>query len=153
MSTSFNFGGAVKKDEPVAPNDTLMLQGDYEGIQTTKLDEVSFNIPLSGGLGYNYSESRPTPFFTSRSSNLSGNIAFNLTEKWRLTFSTSYDIINRQIVAPYITAYRDLNSWEMNFNWYPTGQYRGFALEVRIKAPQLRDIKVSKQTNRRGVFN
>ncbi|MDQ3019602.1 MAG: LPS-assembly protein LptD [Bacteroidota bacterium] len=153
MSTSFDFGSIGKNVNTVTPNDTLMLQGDYEGISTTKLDEVSFNIPFSGGLGFNYSESRPDPLSTFRSSNLSGNIAFNLTEKWRFTFSTSYDILSKQIVAPYITAYRDLNSWEMNFNWYPTGTYRGFSLEVRIKAPQLNDIKISKQTNVRGVFN
>ena len=154
MSTSFSFGSvAVNKEKPVDPNDTLILGGDYVGVQTTKEEEVSFNIPVSGGLGFNYSEFKPSPFQYFKSSNLSGNLAFNLTEKWRLTFSTSYDIVNRQITAPYITAYRDLNSWELNFNWYPSGTYAGFSLEVRIKAPQLRDIKVSKQTNNRGVFN
>ena len=154
MSTSFNFGAlSVSKEKPVNPNDTLILGGDYVGVQTTKEEEVSFNIPVSGGLGFNYSEFKPSPFQYSKSSNLSGNLAFNLTEKWRLTFSTSYDIVNRQLTAPYITAYRDLNSWELNFNWYPAGTYAGFSLEVRIKAPQLRDIKVSKQTNNRGVFN
>ena len=152
MSTSFSFN-AGKENIKVNPNDTLMLGGDYKGTMTTKVDEVSFNIPLSGGLGFNYSENNPNPYTTFRSSNLSGNIAFNLTEKWRLTFQTSYDILNHQLTAPYITAYRDLNSWEMNFNWYPAGSFRGFSLEVRIKAPQLRDIKVSKQTNSRGVFN
>jgi len=152
MSTSFSFN-AGKEDIKVNPNDTLMLGGDYKGTTTTKVDEVSFNIPLSGGLGFNYSENNPNPYTTFQSSNLSGNIAFNLTEKWRLTFQTSYDILNHQLTAPYITAYRDLNSWEMNFNWYPAGSFRGFSLEVRIKAPQLRDIKVSKQTNSRGVFN
>ncbi len=154
MSTSFNFGAASNTtSSTVAPIDTLYLRGDYKGINTTRLEEVSFHIPFSGGLGFNYSESRPTPTTVFNSSNLSGNIAFNLTEKWRFTFSSSYDILNGQIVAPYITAYRDLNSWEMNFNWYPAGSYKGFSLEVRIKAPQLRDIKVSKQTNLRGVFN
>jgi len=152
MSTAFSFN-AGGEDKKVNPNDTLMLGGDYKGTTTTKVDEVSFNIPLSGGLGFNYSENNPNPNTTFRSSNLSGNIAFNLTEKWRLTFQTSYDMLNHQLTAPYITAYRDLNSWEMNFNWYPAGSFRGFSLEVRIKAPQLRDIKVSKQTNSRGVFN
>lgn len=152
MSSAFSFN-AGKEERKVNPNDTLMLGGDYKGTMTTKADEVSFNIPLSGGLGFNYSESNPNPYTTFRSSNLSGNIAFNLTEKWRLTFQTSYDMLSHQLTAPYITAYRDLNSWEMNFNWYPAGSFRGFSLEVRIKAPQLRDIKVSKQTNSRGVFN
>lgn len=153
MSTSFNFGTAGKSENTVTPNDTLYLRGDYKGVRTKKIDEVSFNIPFSGGFGFNYSESKPTPFNTFRSSNVSGNIAFNLTEKWRFTFATSYDILNHVFAAPYITAYRDLNSWELNFNWYPAGTYRGFSLEVRIKAPQLRDIKISKQTNSRGVFN
>ena len=46
----------------------------------------------------------------------------------------------------------DLHCWEMSFNWVPTGIYRGFKFELRIKAPQLQDIKVTKQTNYRGVF-
>lgn len=153
MSTSFNFGISNKDEPELTPEDTMTFRGSYKGVRTTKLDEVSFNIPFTGGLGFNYSEFKPNPLQYSHSSNLYGNIGFNLTEKWRFTFSTSYDIINRTFAAPYITAYRDLNSWEMSFNWYPSGTYAGFSLEVRIKAPQLRDIKVSKQTNSRGVFN
>jgi len=157
MATAFSFGFSSSKT--LTPVDSLVIidslsdSKDYRDVRTSKMDEVAFDIPFSGGLGFNYSESRPTPLITNRFSNLSGNIAFNLTEKWRFTLATSYDIVNKQITAPYITAYRDLNSWEMNFNWYPTGAYRGFSLEIRIKAPQLRDIKVTKQTNSRGVFN
>ncbi|MEP7146110.1 MAG: putative LPS assembly protein LptD [bacterium] len=152
MSTSFNFGFSNKKNKSITPNDTLTTKGDYKDSRTGKIEEVTFDIPLSGGFGFNYAESRPTPFRVNRYSNLSGNIAFNLTEKWRFTISSNYDIVNHQIVAPYITAYRDLNSWEMNFNWYPAGVYRGFSLEIRIKAPQLKDIKVTKKTNSRGVY-
>jgi len=154
MSTAFDFGFSGNDTTAnILPSDTLTNRGDYRGIRTPKIDEVTFNIPFSGGLNFNYAESRPNPSLVSRISNISGNIAFNLTPKWRFTFSTGYDIINRQFTAPYITAYRDLNSWELNFNWYPGGPYRGYSLEVRIKAPQLRDIKISKQTNSRGVFN
>jgi hypothetical protein len=153
MSTNFNFGFSSRNYEPVTVGDTMRVnRGEYRDTRTEKVDEVSFNIPFSGGLGFNYAESRTNPAITSRFSNLSGNIAFNLTDKWRFTFASNYDIINNEITAPYITAYRDLNSWELNFNWYPAGTYRGFALEIRIKAPQLRDIKVTKQTNTRGVF-
>ncbi|MDZ4711647.1 MAG: putative LPS assembly protein LptD [bacterium] len=159
MSTSFNFGFSSRKntraigvDTLKRAIDTLTSKDDYKGVQTEKIDEVAFDIPFSGGLNFNYAESKQTPLITNRYSNLSGNVSFNLTEKWRFTFATSFDIVNRKIVAPYVTAYRDLNSWEMNFNWYPIGAYRGFSLEIRIKAPQLRDIKVTKQTNTRGVY-
>ena len=113
---------------------------------------VKYNIPMSGSLNYNYSENRPSPGQIFRSSNLSGNLSFSLSDKWKFTFATSYDIVNKQLSAPYLTAYRDLESWEMNFSWYPMGYYKGFKLEIRIKAPQLHDIKVDKQANPRGAY-
>lgn len=156
LSTSFSLGEAsqiVSEKDSIVLYDSLSDSRSYRDIRTSMLDEIDFDIPLSGGIGFNYSQSRTNQNAIIRYSNISGNIAFNLTQKWRFTFSTNYDIVNKQITAPYITAYRDLNSWEMNFNWYPAGVYRGFSLEIRIKAPQLRDIKVTKQTNSRGVFN
>ncbi len=153
MSTSFDFGFSKKNAKPVAIEDTMSVnKGDYRDTRKIREDEVSFNIPFSGSLGYNFTQTSTNPSVKFRTSNLSGSVAFNLTEKWRFTFSSSYDLVHKQIAAPYITAYRDLNSWEMNFNWYPSGVYRGFSLEIRIKAPQLRDIKVTKQTNSRGVY-
>lgn len=135
ISTSFTFGFKSK-------------------IDTTQnaSEEINYNIPISGTLNYNFSQSRPNPNYTYKSSNISGGINFSISENWRFTFSTSYDIVNEKISAPYFSAYRDLKSWELLFDWYPTGQYSGFKLEIRIKAPQLRDIKVTKQTNTRGVY-
>ena len=154
MSSTFAFGVSSISKEFTDRRDTLKTIGDYKDVTTRESeDEYGINIPLSGGIGYNYSESRANPLNTFKSSNISGNLSFDLTKKWRFTVSTSYDLIRGQIAAPYITAYRDLNSWEMNFNWYPSGVYSGFSLEIRIKAPELRDIKVTKQTNPRGVFN
>jgi len=60
--------------------------------------------------------------------------------------------LNKQFAAPQITVYRDLHCWEMNFVWNPLGIARGFHLEIRLKAPQLRDVKVTKQYNDRGVY-
>jgi hypothetical protein len=40
----------------------------------------------------------------------------------------------------------------MNFNWIPKGGYRGFRLEIRVKAPQLQDLKITKQGSARGVY-
>lgn len=143
ISTGFNFGLSSKEAEK-----------SIDSTKSSKMDypRIKYNIPFTGGLNFNFSESKPTPDVIYRNSNLSGSLAFSLTENWKFTFSASYDIINHQISAPYFTAYRDLKSWEMNFNWYPTGYYRGFRFEVRIKAPQLNDIKYTKQSNYRGVY-
>jgi lipopolysaccharide assembly outer membrane protein LptD (OstA) len=161
VSSSFSFN--VGSSRGISERDTTMIKDttnvpiiekeDYKDERISKKEEVTFDIPLSGGFNFNYSESKFDPRNVFRSSNISGNLAFSLTQNWRFTFATSYDFINRRIAAPYFTAYRDLKSWELNFNWYPAGLYRGFSLEIRIKAPQLRDIKITKQTNSRGVFN
>ncbi len=154
LATSFAFGSLANTNAFSDRTDTLRTIADYKDVSTRQGEEdYGYNIPISGGLGYNYSESRSNPLSPIKSSNLSGNISFDLTRKWRFSVSSSYDIIRGQVTAPYLTAYRDLNSWEMNFNWYPAGVYRGFSFEVRIKAPELRDIKVTKQSNPRGVYN
>jgi hypothetical protein len=38
----------------------------------------------------------------------------------------------------------------MNLNWNPIGAYRGYRLEIRVKAPQLQDLKVERS---RGQFS
>jgi len=125
-------------------------ESEYVGIYDE--EPVDFSIPWSIGLSYNYGINKSNPFNLSKFSSISGNLGFNLTRNWKFTFSTGYDIFQKQITTPYITIYRDLHCWEMSLNWIPTGVYRGFKFEIRIKAPQLQDIKVTKQTNYRGVF-
>lgn len=125
-------------------------ESEYVGVYGER--PADFSIPWSVTLNYNYAINRSIPSIISKFSNISGNLNFNLTPKWKFTFSTGYDIFQKQFSTPYVTIYRDLHCWEMSFNWVPTGLYRGFKFELRIKAPELRDIKVTKQTNYRGVF-
>ena len=96
--------------------------------------------------------SRTNPFSPHRSSSLIVGFGFNLTELWKINGSAGIDLRTHQISAPQITVYRDLHCWEMNFSWVPTGYYRNYRLEIRLKAPQLQDIKVTKQGSARGVY-
>ncbi|MCC6865659.1 MAG: LPS-assembly protein LptD [Ignavibacteria bacterium] len=139
---------STKEQEDLSEGSTH--ESEYVGVYGDK--PVNFSIPWSVTLNYNYSLSKPDPSVITKYSNLSGNLNFNLTRNWKVSFSASYDIFAKQFAAPYITIYRDLHCWEMSFNWVPTGIYRGYKFELRIKAPQLQDVKVTKQTNYRGVF-
>jgi hypothetical protein len=40
----------------------------------------------------------------------------------------------------------------MNFTWFPVGFYRGYRVEIRLKAPQLQDLKITKQGSARGTY-
>ncbi len=148
ISTSLQGG----QDESVKKDTTNRISNSAEYVGIYGEEPVDFSIPWNVGLNYNYSINKEIPSQILKSSNISANLGFNLTPNWKFTFSTGYDIFQKQFTAPYVTIYRDLHCWEMNFNWVPTGAYRGFRFEIRVKAPQLQDVKITKQTNYRGVF-
>ena len=72
-------------------------------------------------------------------------MSFDLTKNWKIMTSGNYDLKEGKFVAPYVNVYRDLHCWEMRFTWYPVGYLRGFTLEIRVKASQLRDLKIIKR--------
>ncbi|MFH0736507.1 MAG: putative LPS assembly protein LptD [bacterium] len=123
--------------------DDMALNGS-EYIALYDEQPPDFKIPWTLGLNFNYSFNKQNPTNVTKSTNLSANASISLTEKWKLTVRGSYDFEDHEVSAPQITINRDLHCWEMNFTWNPLGLYRGFNFEIRMKAPELRDIKVTK---------
>ena len=153
--TSFNISlsTTIHSSEPKTTKaDSLKKaqeQYNYQGVGEKAED---FSIPWQVTLGYNYSESKPAPHNIFISSNISAGLNFSLTPNWKFSFSSGYDLYNKQLTAPYITINRDLHCWEMNLYWIPVGVYRGYRFELRIKASQLQDVKITKETNYRSVY-
>jgi lipopolysaccharide assembly outer membrane protein LptD (OstA) len=131
---------------PLAPGQTQPADGFYTD------ESADFSIPWNLSLGYTFTQSQADPRQEFRSSSLTMNLSFNLTEKWRISASGNYDFVRKELVAPTINISRDLHCWTMNFTWFPTSFYSGYRFEIRIKAPQLQDIKVTKQGSARGVY-
>jgi hypothetical protein len=115
----------------------------YKGIYDEK--DPDFTIPWQISLSYNFNLNRQIPETSETHSNLSGSISFNLTKNWKFDITGSYDFDRKEFVAPQIRVSRDLHCWLMNFTWNPIGTYTGFRFEIRVKAPQLQDLKVTKQ--------
>ena len=130
VSISLSTGFQSSQDPPPTKADSLKRskeENSYQGIYGQKQED--FTIPWAVNLSYNFSESKPNPSVITRSSNIAGSINFSLTPNWKFTFSSGYDLVNKQVTAPYITIYRDLHCWEMSFNWVPIGVYRGYRFE------------------------
>lgn len=123
-------------------------KSDYIGL----FDEVpsDFSIPWSLNLNYNFNLSKFNPSESTIRSTIGANLSISLTQAWKLTFRGNYDFQQKEITAPQITIFRDLDCWEMNFTWNPIGTYRGFRFEIRMKAPELQDIKITKS---RDIFS
>lgn len=155
ISIGTRLSGEKKKTEvgPVkAPGDTL-AQGTRTGVYGLyDQEEPDFSIPWNLDLTWNFSQNQADPRTKIRSSSIIVGAGFNLTEFWKINASASYDFLSHQVAAPQISVYRDLHCWEMNFTWVPLGQWRNFRLEIRLKAPQLQDIKVTKQASSRGIY-
>ncbi len=154
--TNFSFSISTtlsgEKLKSAEDNKTPEQEGEYElqngdnvykGLYSDK--EPDFTIPWDLSLTYNYSLTKPIPSQKTEVSNLSGGINFNLTPKWKFSFTGSYDFQRHEFAAPQIRISRDLHCWLMDFTWNPIGTYRGYRFEIRVKAPQLQDLKVTKQ--------
>jgi len=126
------------------------MRGGYVGLYDQPAPD--FSIPWNLDLTWNFSQSQPDPRSKYISSSIMGSLAFNLTESWKFTAFSSYDMRTRQFAAPQISVYRDLHCWEMNFVWVPLGVNKNYRLEIRLKAPQLQDIKVTRQTSFSGIY-
>lgn len=124
--------------------DALIRDSDYAGMYGE--DPADFSIPWDISMGYNYNLNKANPLRVLRSSNINVNLSLNFTKSWKLRFQTSYDFEDKRISAPRISIFKDLHCWEMNFSWNPLGKYSGFRFELRMKAPQLKDIKVTKSS-------
>ncbi len=121
------------------------FQNGFTGIYGNREMDPDFSIPWNLSLNYNFNENRSNPYNISRSQTISGNLDFNLTPLWKFSVAGSYDLVRKQFSAPQIRISRDLHCWIMNFTWNPIGFVRGYYLEIRVKAPQLQDLKVTKR--------
>lgn len=125
------------------------LQGtEYESIYNE--EQPDFSIPWDLSLSYTFGLNRQDPQDVTENSNMNLSLNMNLTPNWKLSLTGGYNFKEKEISAPQIRIYRDLHCWEMNFSWYPVGSYRGYRFEIRVKAPQLQDLKVTRD---RGVFS
>lgn len=144
--------GEDKQDRVPRYEDTTQTEApsEYRGLYEEV--EPDFRIPWNLDLTWSFTQQQSDPRRVFTSSTIGAHLGFNLTENWKITASANYDLLNRQIAAPQLTVYRDLHCWELNFAWVPTGLYQNYRLELRLKTPMLRDLKVTKQHSSSGVY-
>ncbi|MEM6782944.1 MAG: putative LPS assembly protein LptD [Bacteroidota bacterium] len=103
---------------------------------------VNYGIPWRTTLSFSY---RLTPALGSTPKreqatlDVSG-LSFQLTPAWRISGSTGYDFIEKEITLSSLNLVRDLHCWEMQFNWVPFGTFKRFGFSIYVKSGQLRDF-------------
>jgi lipopolysaccharide assembly outer membrane protein LptD (OstA) len=132
-------GGGVPGRDPDVPEALEGLEPARQGGETRQ----AWQLGLSFGLNW----SKATGNLTTR---LTGSTNFNVTDKWRVGYSSQVDMNEREIVYQEISLHRDLHCWEA---WF-TRRYSGGVWEsyFRVAAKLLPEIKYEKGSRDRGNF-
>lgn len=86
-----------------------------------------------------YSNSTRQNDITNHSLMFSGNV--NLSPKWRVGVSSGYDIKRQGFTITQLRFERDLDSFKLNFNWTPFGNFERWYFFIGIKSSLLSDLK------------
>jgi len=113
---------------------------------------TGFDIPWDLTASFNYSNNRANPQSATERFWINLSMNFNLTRRWKISYRTRLDVLEKQIVSQDIIFYRDLHCWEARFVWTPTGPYKRFYFKISVKAGMLKDLKVEKGTGRTGLY-
>ncbi|MDX6747786.1 putative LPS assembly protein LptD [Polaribacter sp. PL03] len=72
----------------------------------------------------------------------SGNV--ELSPKWKLGYSSGYDVKGGAFTFSRFNFTRDLDSWNFNFNWVPFGTNSSYTFFIGVKSSILSDLKWDK---------
>ncbi len=150
---SFGMKFKSKKGEKEAEDKKKKIEEDNI-IQGSYDDYVDFSVPWDFGFDYsfNYSgatKSAPHGRFT-QTIGVRGSLS--LTEKWRITMNTNFDIMAHEFSFTTINVNRDLHCWSMAFNFVPFGYMKSYSFTISAKSAMLKDLKLQKQQSHYDNF-
>ncbi len=128
-------GTTVPEDEEAAPP-PVDLNSGY----------VDFDIPWTFGFDYTFSYSGPSVSAPkgrfAQQLGIRGNLS--LTEKWKISMNTNFDIQARQFSYTTVNVNRDLHCWQMAFNFVPFGYMKSYSFSINAKSSMLKDLRLQK---------
>ncbi|CAM1347246.1 putative LPS assembly protein LptD [Tenacibaculum insulae] len=125
-------------------NDFASNGKQNEENKTKKTELYKAKIPWTLNLAYaiNYSNDGLESNVGSNSLMFSGDV--ELSPKWKVGFSSGYDIKDNAFTYTRLSFSRDLDSWRLNFNWTPFGINSSYNFFIGVKSSVLSDLKWDK---------
>ncbi|QMU26814.1 putative LPS assembly protein LptD [Adhaeribacter radiodurans] len=141
---------ALKKGSQNTDQAPRTNRPSLETNQNLVAEYVDFKIPWT--LSFTFTASyfdnpaSQTKEQISKSLGIDGSV--NLTEKWKITYSSGYDFQYKKMTYTSLNIYRDLHCWEMSISWVPFGEFQSYSININARSSILRDLKLSRN---RGI--
>lgn len=124
-------------------------QAQLNYIRNNPAEFADFNIAWSLNIQYSLSFSKVlrsdySGYYTNLNSSLTLSGDFNLTEHWKMGFSTYYDVKNAKMQSLSTFISRDMHCWQMSINVIPVGLWRSFNITLSPKSGILRDLRINR---------
>ncbi|MFN3821608.1 MAG: putative LPS assembly protein LptD, partial [bacterium] len=147
FSTSLRISGTGKEGTPPDTNklDIGGLEGDRFQPRTWQPSGTPWQIGMSARFSL-----RPEPTKTHQEFWVALNGEISATRFWKVNASTTIDLQRKNLTTLQIAIYRDLHCWQGSFIWNPRGAFQGYYLNISVKSPHLRDLKVEKREGDAG---
>ncbi len=143
ISTRLTPPGA--KSKPPTPTNQEQ-ENVMEDMQQNPNLYVDFSMPWSLNISFNlnYTKTGHQESVVRKTLTFNGDIS--LTDKWKITFGSGYDLETNNILSTTnISILRDLHCWELAASWTPIGYYTNYNIDLRVKATVLQDLKLSRR--------
>lgn len=112
----------------------------------TDVEWYNYTIPWDMRFAYTvtYANDRRQSEISSQSVMFSTNLT--IAPRWTVGLSSGYDFKNHGVTLTQLRFQRDLESWQMSFNWTPIGSINtAWYFFIGIKSSMLSDIKYDKR--------
>ncbi|QJD97844.1 LPS-assembly protein LptD [Mucilaginibacter robiniae] len=149
FSMNFSLNSSKNKRTNSPPSNTLQSLNRQQADELALINSdpeayVDFNVPYNVNVNYNFTYNNGGLTKTiSNTINASGDV--NVTPKWKVQYTTGFDVKAAKITTTSFSIYRDLHCWDLSFRWLPFGYYKSFSVDLRVKASILQDLKLSKR--------
>lgn len=157
LSFGMSFKSKNKKDkegkgkaEAEGNPDQMPVAGEEEPgpVLPSVYDEYfDFSMPWDLGFDYSFNYSGKSKTYpngkVTQTIGVRGNVS--ITEKWKLSANTNFDIMAGEFSFTTFNLSRDLHCWAMSFNFVPFGYRKSYSFTISAKSSMLQDLKLQKQ--------
>lgn len=140
-------------------NNPATSTDEYKRLTMYGIDDIYYDFNVPWNLGFTYSlglnkryvpeSKKDTLAIDNHNISINGDI--NVTSRWKLTASTSFNFVQKKLQMTQINIVRDLHCLEMILTAVPFGERRFYNFTLHVKATVLQDLKLLRRRDYRDA--